>query len=138
MLGDLDAAADCVQDVFCTAATRLLQLDGPEKLRAWLYAIARDEALRRLRDYRRELPTAEQLPAPESFDPGPPTPVAGTRLGDLIADTGGLSDRERAVLQLAYRHGLDGPELADALGVSAATAVVHRLGDTIQLCRTRS
>ncbi|MFL0288918.1 RNA polymerase sigma factor, partial [Mycobacterium sp. SMC-21] len=47
MVRDRDAAADCVQDVFCTAATALDKLREPDKLRPWLYAIARNEALRR-------------------------------------------------------------------------------------------
>ena len=53
----------------------------------------------------------------------------------LIAQVaGGLSDRDRAVLELTYRHGLDGPELAEALGVSAAGArtMTHRLRETIE------
>jgi RNA polymerase sigma factor (sigma-70 family) len=56
MLCDGDAAADCVQDVFVTAATKLVQLQHPNRLRAWLYAIARHEALARIRDRRRERP----------------------------------------------------------------------------------
>jgi len=36
MLRDRDSAADCVQDAFCTAATRLTQLREPDKLRPWL------------------------------------------------------------------------------------------------------
>jgi hypothetical protein len=53
----------------------------------------------------------------------------------LIAEAaGGLSDRDRAVLQLAYHHGMDGPELAEALEVSpsAATKMVQRLRDTVE------
>ena len=46
MLRDRDGAADCVQDVFCIAATPLPQLREPDKLRPWLYSIARNEALR--------------------------------------------------------------------------------------------
>src|SRR6478609_8209463 len=46
MLRDRDDAADCVQDAFCTAASRLGQLRDADKLRPWLYAIARNEALR--------------------------------------------------------------------------------------------
>jgi hypothetical protein len=49
MLGDGDAAADCVQDVFVTAATKLVQLHDPNRLRSWPYAIARHEALARVR-----------------------------------------------------------------------------------------
>src|SRR5262245_17357353 len=56
MLRDRDGAADCVQEAFCTAATRLTQLREPGKLRPWLYAIARNEALHRLRERRRETP----------------------------------------------------------------------------------
>ncbi|MBB5162087.1 RNA polymerase sigma factor [Mycobacterium sp. AZCC_0083] len=52
MLRDGDAAADCAQDVFVTAAAKLVQLQDPNRLRAWLYAIARHEALARIRDRR--------------------------------------------------------------------------------------
>jgi len=134
MLRDRDGAADCVQDAFCTAATRLTQLREPDKLRPWLYAIARNEALRRLRERRRETPT-DELPDDMSNEPGPDTLAARTELADLIAEAaGGLSDRDRSVLELAYRHGLDGPDLAEALGVSRTNAntVVHRLRETIE------
>jgi RNA polymerase sigma factor (sigma-70 family) len=134
MLRDRDDAADCVQDVFCTAATRLTQLREPDKLRPWLYSIARNEALRRLRARRRETPS-DELPEAVSHEPGPDTLAARTELADLIAEAaGGLSDRDRTVLELAYRHGLDGPDLADALGVSPANAtkMVYRLRDTIK------
>ncbi|ODQ87460.1 RNA polymerase sigma factor [Mycolicibacterium flavescens] len=53
MLRDLDGAADCVQETFCIAATRLPQLRDRDKLRPWLYSIARNEVLRRLRELRR-------------------------------------------------------------------------------------
>ena len=134
MLRDRDGAADCVQDAFCTAATRLTQLREPDKLRPWLYAIARNEALRRLRERRRETPT-DELPDDMSDEPGPETLAARTELADLIAEAaGGLSDRDRSVLELAYRHGLDGPDLAEALGVSRTNAntMVHRLRETIE------
>ena len=54
---------------------------------------------------------------------------------DLIAEAaGGLSDRDRSVLELAYRHGLDGPELAEALEISPghANKLVSRLRQTIE------
>jgi RNA polymerase sigma factor (sigma-70 family) len=134
MLGDRDGAADCVQDAFCIAATSLPQLRDPDKLRPWLYSIARNEALRRIRERRRETPS-EDLPDSASGEPGPDTLVARTELADLIADAaGGLSDRDRSVLELAFRHGLNGPDLAEALGVSPSNAntIVHRLRDTIE------
>ena len=134
MLRDRDAAADCVQDVFCTAATELPKLRDPDRLRPWLYAIARNEALRCIRDRRRER-ASDDLPDAASPDAGPDTLAARNELADLIAEAaGGLSDRDRTVLELAYRHGLDGPELADALEVSPGNAnkMVSRLRNTVE------
>jgi RNA polymerase sigma factor (sigma-70 family) len=133
MLRDRDAAADCVQDVFVTAATKLVQLRDHDRLRSWLYAIARNEALARIRDRRRERPS-EELPEMVSREPDPATLAARCELADLISEaSGGLSDRDRTVLELAYRQGLDGLELADALGVTHknANTLVERLRETI-------
>ncbi|MCV7278506.1 sigma-70 family RNA polymerase sigma factor [Mycolicibacterium flavescens] len=134
MLGNRDGAADCVQDVFCTAATQLPRLRDPDKLRPRLYSIARNEALRRIRDQRRETPT-DDLPDTASGDAGPEALAARLELADLIADAaGGLSDRDRSVLELAFRHDLSGPDLAAVLGVMPATAntIVHRLRQNIE------
>lgn len=134
MLRDRDGAADCVQDTFCLAATRLPQLREPDKLRPWLYSIARNEALRRLRDLRRETPS-DELPDVQSDDAGPDVLASRNELAQMIAEAaGGLSDRDRAVFDLAFRHGLSGPDLADALGVSDANAytLVKRLKGTIE------
>ena len=134
LLRDRDAAADCVQDTFTTAATRLTQLREPDKLRPWLYAIARHEALRRIKTLRRETPS-DELPDHASGEHGPEELAARNELAELVTQAaGGLSDRDRAVLDLHYRHGLDGPELADALGVSATNAntLVSRLSTTLE------
>ena len=133
MLRDREAAADCVQDVFVTAATKLVQLREPDRLRSWLYAIARSEALARIRARKREQ-LSEELPEMPSGEADMATLAARTELADLIADaSGGLSDRDRVVLELAYRQGLDGPELAEALGVTPknANTLVERLRDTV-------
>jgi len=134
MVRDREAAADCVQEAFCTAAAQLATLRDPDKLRPWLYAIARNEALRCIRLRRREN-VSDELPEEQSRDAGPDTLAGRTELAELIAEAaGGLSDRDRAVLELTYRHGLDGPELAEALGVSPgnATKLVSRLRDTVE------
>ena len=134
MVRDGEAAADCVQEVFCTAAVQLTTLRDPDKLRPWLYAIARNEALRCIRLRRRES-ASDELPEAQSSEAGPDTLAARSELADLIAEAaGGLSDRDRSVLELSYRHGLDGAELAEALGVSSssATKLVQRLRKTIE------
>jgi RNA polymerase sigma factor (sigma-70 family) len=134
MLRDHHAAADCVQDVFCTAATELPKLRDPERLRPWLYAIARYTALRILHEQWRE-PAADKLPDSASLGPGPFTLTAQNELAQLIASAArGLSDRDRDVMDLVYRRGLTGPDLAEALGVShgCAKKVLQRLRETIE------
>ena len=134
MLRDRDGAADCVQEAFCVAATRLPELREPEKLRPWLYAIVRNEALARLRERRRETPF-DEMPDIESHDPSPDNMAARTELADLISKaTDGLSDRDREVFDLAFHHGLSGPELAHALEISHTNAnkIVLRLRRTIE------
>jgi RNA polymerase sigma factor (sigma-70 family) len=134
MLRDRDGAADCVQDVFCIAVTRMTQLREPDKLRPWLYSIARSEALRRIRD-RDRVTVSDELPDAVSEDPSPETLAARGELADLVSEAaGGLTDRDRSVLELAYRHGLDGADLADALGVTQVNAntMVHRLRETVE------
>lgn len=133
MLRDREAAADCVQDVFVTAATKLVQLREPDRLRSWLYAIARSEALSRIRARKREH-LSEDLPDMPSGEADMATLAARGELADLIREaSNGLTDRDRVVLELAYRQGLDGPELAEALGVTPrnANTLVERLRDTI-------
>jgi RNA polymerase sigma factor (sigma-70 family) len=133
MLRDRDSAADCVQDAFCIVSTSLGGLREPDKLRPWLYSIVRNEAHKRLRDLKRERPS-DEMPEVVSHDAGPDTMAQRLELANLISEAaGGLSDRDQAVLELAYRQGLDGPELAMALGVTQTNAntMVGRLRETI-------
>ena len=46
LLSDPADAADAVRETFVIAAARLAGLREPERLRAWLYAVARSECLR--------------------------------------------------------------------------------------------
>jgi RNA polymerase sigma factor (sigma-70 family) len=134
MLRDRDSAADCVQDAFCIVSTSLGGLREPEKLRPWLYSIVRNEAHKRLRELKRERPS-DEMPDVVSHDAGPDTMAQRLELANLISEAaGGLSDRDQAVLELAYRQGLDGPELAMALGVTQTNAntMVGRLRETIE------
>jgi RNA polymerase sigma factor (sigma-70 family) len=134
MLRDREAAADCVQDTFCTAATRLSQLRDPDKLRPWLYAISRNEGLRVISKRSREQPY-DEVPEESSSEDGPDAAAARAELANLVADAaGGLSERDRSVLDLSYRHGLDAVELGRVLGVSTAAAnkLVQRMRHTVQ------
>jgi len=67
--------------------------------------------------------------------PGPFTLTARNELAALVgAAARGLCDRDRNVLELAYRQGLAGPELAEALGVShdCAKKLLQRLRHTFE------
>jgi RNA polymerase sigma factor (sigma-70 family) len=133
MVGNHDAA-DCVQEAFCMAAVDLPKLRDANKLRPWLYAIARHQALRVLRARHRET-TFDGIPDQPSTEAGPETLAARNELAALVTlAEAGLSDRDREVLNLTYRHGLTGAELAQALGVSddSAKKLVQRFRNTLE------
>lgn len=134
IVGDRDAAADCVHDAFCIVATDLTSLREPDKLRSWLYSIVRHHAMRRLRHrYREE--SSDAIPDIASHEMGPDMMAGQSELARLVSEAaGGLSDRDRELLELHYRHELDGPELAEALGVTltSANTMVFRLRQTVE------
>ncbi len=114
MLGEREDAADAVQDTFVIAASRLRGLSDPRRLRPWLYAVARNECLRRLGAVEPglDLDEVEDLadPADDHGD------SAGLRL--LIRTAlGGLNAGEREVIELGLEHDLHGADLAAVLGV---------------------
>jgi RNA polymerase sigma factor (sigma-70 family) len=114
-------AADITQETFLLAAERVGQLRDPDKLRPWLYAIARSECLRRMRDRSTPVDDLTYL----SEDDTTSLPAEQAELASLVQEAAaGLDPRDRAVLDLQLRHGLEGEELADALGVKASHAYV--------------
>ncbi|HUQ63415.1 MAG TPA: sigma-70 family RNA polymerase sigma factor [Acidimicrobiales bacterium] len=134
VLRDRHEAADVTQDTFLTAAERLGQLRDPTKLRAWLFAIARHRALRHGERRARTMLTGEDAEV-VSTGPAPDEPVRQEELQRLVWDAAdGLSERDRAILDLNVRQGFDGQELADALGVepSHAYVLVNRLKDQVE------
>jgi RNA polymerase sigma factor (sigma-70 family) len=134
LLADRDEAADATQDTFLIAAERLGQLRDPERLRPWLYAVARSQASRRLRARRRTVLEAEVSDVPHTGR----GPAEGAELGELRelvwSAAGGLASRDRALLDLHVRHGLEGAELGEAMGVGASHAYVllSRLRDQVE------
>jgi RNA polymerase sigma factor (sigma-70 family) len=111
-------AADAVQDTFLVATAKLRDLRDPAKLRSWLYAVARNECLRRLRagNALHGLEEAADMPT-QSAEIGAATERA--ELQQLVrAAIAGLNPGERDVIELSLVHELNGDELAGALGVS--------------------
>jgi RNA polymerase sigma factor (sigma-70 family) len=118
LLGDPADAADAVQDVFVIAASRLDGLRDPDRLRAWLYAVARNEALRILRS-KQQTAAPDEAPdvTDDRVDIGHDVEQADLRA--LLEDAAaGLTPGEREAIELQLRHGLDPAEVATVLGVS--------------------
>jgi RNA polymerase sigma factor (sigma-70 family) len=71
LLQDPNDAADAVQDTFVIAVSKLAGLRDPERLRAWLFAVARNECLHRLKSRHAATPLHEAPePADDSVDIG--------------------------------------------------------------------
>jgi RNA polymerase sigma factor (sigma-70 family) len=117
LLREPDDAADAVQDTFVIAASKLGGLRDPERLRAWLFTVARNECLHRLRSRRAAAPLEDVPEQPdESVDVGGEAERAESR-ALIRAAVGGLNDGERDVINQLW-HGLEIPEVAMVLGVS--------------------
>ena len=118
LLSDPADAADAVQDTFVIAASRLGGLRDPSRLRPWLYAVARNEAVRILRSKKG---TSALDEAPDVTDDSADVAAAAERadLRALLEDAAaGLNPGEREVIELQLRQGLETAEVAAVLGVS--------------------
>lgn len=126
MLRHREDAADAVADSFVLFAERLRQLRDPDRLRPWLYAIVRSECLRRLKARKRvAFGDEEQLVEMADDAMTPEESAERAALQQLVWDaSAGLADRDRALLDLHLRQGLEGAELGEAIGVTANNAYV--------------
>jgi RNA polymerase sigma factor (sigma-70 family) len=123
-------AADAVRDTFVIASSRLVRLRDPGRLRPWLFAVARNECLRRLR-YRHATAPLDELRATAPLDQLADGPGLAGEAADVSGEAGraglrallrtaigGLDAAEREVIGLRLALGLDAGEVADILGVS--------------------
>jgi RNA polymerase sigma factor (sigma-70 family) len=117
IVGDYDAASDVVQETFLLAQERVRQLRDPSRLGSWLYTIARNECLRRIRARKRTVTLADSHEPVLDTDPGRAIHAAQVR--EVVhAAAGGLNDGDREVFELTVRHGLSAAEIAGVLGLS--------------------
>jgi RNA polymerase sigma factor (sigma-70 family) len=134
ILRDRDEAADALHDGFLAAARNLHQLREPDRLRPWLYSICRHVALRRLkaRDRVELTDSVDELMATDAdLDRG----VRSEELSELVwAAAAGLNGRDQALLDLNLRQGLEGQDLADAMGTSLSNSYVmlSRMRDQVE------
>src|SRR5512142_2724687 len=109
LVRDRSAAGDVVHDTFVRAARRIDGLRDPDRLRAWLFAILRNEAMDWHRRQGREsvedvAAMSDELPADL---PEPHAELSRAELSDVVwTAAGALQQRDREVLELHVRAGL--------------------------------
>jgi RNA polymerase sigma factor (sigma-70 family) len=136
LLNDPADAADAVQDTFVIAASKVEGLRDPERLRAWLYSVARNESLRILRSKKG---TSALDEAPDVTDEAVDVSEQAERaeLRTLFEEAAaGLNPGEREVIELQLRQGLEAGEVATVLGVSRnhAHSLLSRARDQLETC----
>lgn len=130
---DRGLAEDAMADTFVTAWQRMSQLRDGSQVRSWLFAIAKNRVSRLGVKAARQVavdPTGVEMRNAFDLDESSPDlDVADAMSGDaavaLVWEAAeGLNENERAVLELSVRQGVEGDELASALGVSRHNANV--------------
>jgi len=119
ILGDREAAEDCVQDAFVQAfqAWKRWRPDAPAE--AWVHRIAVNRAIsyRRSAKLRQVGEVLRRLGRPAQ--PADPAEIAAQ--GDLLTALRSLPPKLAAAIVLRHYHGYNNREIAAALGVSERT-----------------
>ncbi|MGI8855093.1 MAG: RNA polymerase sigma factor [Thermomicrobiales bacterium] len=128
-VGDAQVAEDLTAEVFERALARLVTVREPERVRAWLFVIARNV----ITDYRRrhrctaDLADAETLESLwiESPEHSVIQREEWRRVVGYLAD---LDEREREAIGLKFAAGLTNREIGRTLGYSHANIaqIIHR------------
>jgi RNA polymerase sigma-70 factor (ECF subfamily) len=132
-------AEELTQDTYARALERIGQLRDPQAALAWLYRIATNVALDRLRQRRPStIPLDTVVPAGEQAEQAAERERAPSLLEGALESSemsecvqgylAALPDDYRIAILLHDAHGLSNPEIAELLGCSLATAKirVHR------------
>ncbi|MFT5563472.1 MAG: RNA polymerase sigma factor (sigma-70 family) [Myxococcota bacterium] len=141
---DRALAADATQEAFVTLLRQLDTLRDGQMVLAWLMRTARNRAVHQLRRTEHEQPAAT---TPDLIDVSALTGVAPDRAGSpareaeanevaalLWTIAAGLDEQTFSVLDLTVRHGLNGPELAEALDTTPQNAkiLVHQMREHVR------
>jgi RNA polymerase sigma-70 factor (ECF subfamily) len=134
--GDAETTRDAVQSAWAIAWRRMKSLRDPSQVRAWLVAIAANEARQAVRRRRRErvVDISEDVARTQSDHLEDANEVV-----DLDRALLGLKPEERSLLALRYAAGLDSSEIARQMGISASgvrsrlARLLERLRDDLAL-----
>ena len=125
-----DAAPDVVQATFVKAWASIQKQAAPRYPKAWLYSIARNEAIDELRRSSRAAPTdfddeftSLDMAAAETAETSPEVAIQDQEMAQLVwASAAALSEESRSLLDMQLRHDLSSEEIADLLGVDMQNA----------------
>ena len=130
--GDAETTRDAVQSAWAIAWRRIGSVRDPSQIRAWLVAVAANEARQTMRRQRRirYVDVAEAASLVGDDDPADRISVV-----DVQRALRGLTADDRALLALRYVAGLDSTEIAAHLGGSASgvRSRLARLLDRLRL-----
>ncbi|MFC6881560.1 MULTISPECIES: RNA polymerase sigma factor [Actinomadura] len=117
LLRDRVEAAGALRNCLISAREHVARLGEPERLRGWLYAVARKECMRRRDSPNRH--TGQE--APEADDGLSAEQLARREERRLLAHSAlaALNGRQREAIDLAVRHELDAVDLSGIFGVPA-------------------
>lgn len=123
--GDMETAADLVQEVFVLATLhydKLCTYDAPE---AWLHLTLHYQVMnqRRLTARHNEVPLTEDIPLEGDVNAG---------LAELLP--AGLTQEEQTIIRLKYESQLNHAEISNRLGISE-TACRSRLSRALDHCK---
>jgi len=140
MIRDPAEAEDLTQETFLRAHCRQDALRDPKAARGWLYRIATNVCLDRLRQRARQAAVDGETELPHAGSGAPETPSAQEQAER--AETSAcvqrcldyLPDSYRAVILLYEAHGLTAVEIAELLGVTVASIKIrlHRARRKLQ------
>jgi RNA polymerase sigma-70 factor (ECF subfamily) len=130
MLRDPQEAEDLTQEAFLRAYSQRSSLQESRASLAWLYRIATNLALDRIRRRDRLAPREvdidlDEVPIAHETSPLPQLVEQGEMSDCVRRHLDMLPGSHRAVILLHDVHGLTGPEIAEALGVTLATAKIR-------------
>lgn len=130
LLADSEEAEEVVLDTFriCWQKVGTLPPDEDSRLLPWLFRIARNRAIDRLRAQRRQRIKLDRVRVMDDVgDAAPPVePDESARPGwhvheQVKAALGALPDEQRAAVNLAYFQGLSQSEIAERLDIPLGT-----------------
>ncbi len=118
--GDPDEAEDIVQETFSTVWERFADKDLPENMKAYLYRVAHNITIDRLRknDSKESKVSFDEVNDSSLTEEAIDTSERDARLWIAI---GKLPDRCRQIFLMSKRDGLSHAEIAEELGISLKT-----------------